>query len=310
MRCSFPRSFPLILIVTLVATVAACGGERNTSQPANPVSPFAPAPVGPTPVTPDATIVAAGDVGVCGRAEVEATARLLDGIMGPLLGLGDLAYPEGAARDFASCYDPFWGRHRGRTRPTPGNHEYQTSNAAPYFEYFGENAGPPGRGYYSYREGEWLLISLNSNVAADAASAQAAWLRGKLAAEPAKCTLAYWHHPVFSSGKHGSNGKMRALWQILQQAGAEVVLVGHDHIYERFAPQNADGQSDPQGMREFIVGTGGAESEESQASAPNSEVVGNDEGVLRLTLKSDSYAWQFVPIAGRKFSDAGSAACR
>jgi len=310
MQCKSPRLFPLTSILTLVATLAACGGERNTSQPANPLSPSAPAPVGRIPVAPDATIVAAGDVGVCGRAEVESTARLLDGIMGPILGLGDLAYPEGAARDFANCYDPSWGRHRGRTRPSPGNHEYQTSEATPYYDYFGQNAGPPGRGYYSYREGDWLLISLNSNIAADAASAQAAWLRSKLAAEPAKCTLAYWHHPVFSSGQHGNNSKMRALWQILQQAGAEVVLVAHDHLYERFAPQNADGRSDPEGIRQFIVGTGGAQPYGIRTLAPNSEIIGQDEGVLRLTLKADSYAWQFVPIAGKNFSDAGSATCR
>jgi 3',5'-cyclic AMP phosphodiesterase CpdA len=290
--------------------MAACGGERNNGQPANPLSPSAPAPVAPTPVGPDATIVAAGDVGVCGRAEVESTARLLDGIMGPILALGDLAYPAGTASDFASCYDPSWGRYRGRTRPTPGNHEYETSEAKPYYEYFGPNAGPAGRGYYSYRAGDWLVVSLNSNVAADAGSSQAVWLQSTLTAEPAKCTLAYWHHPVFSSGEHGNNGKMRALWQILQQAGAEVVLVGHDHLYERFAPQNADGQSDPAGLRQFTVGTGGAQPYGIRALARNSEMVGQDEGVLRLTLKSDSYAWQFMPIAGRRFSDAGSATCR
>jgi hypothetical protein len=299
-------------VVVVAASVVAngCGGERNVPTPVNPLSPASPAPIGPAPIAPPATIVAAGDVGVCGRAEVEATARVIDGVPGPVLGLGDLAYPDGSARDFANCYDPSWGRHRARTRPAPGNHEYRSPGAVPYYDYFGATAGPPGRGYYSFREGEWLLISLNSNVAADPGSAQVAWLRSTLTAEPAKCTLAYWHHPVFSSGPHGSNGTMRAIWQVLQEAGADVVLVGHDHIYERFAPQNADGRRDVAGMRQFTVGTGGAAPTGIRALAANSEVVGTEEGLLRLTLRADAYDWQFVPIAGRSFSDSGSSVCR
>jgi hypothetical protein len=290
--------------------MAACGGEHPTTPPVSPASPLAPAPAAPAPFVPDATLVAAGDIGVCGRPEVEATARLIDGISGPVLALGDIAYPDGSARDFANCYDPSWGRHRARTRPTPGNHEYYSAGAAPYYDYFGANAGADRRGFYSFRVGGWLLISLNSNVAADGGSQQAAWLRSTLAAEPSRCTLAYWHHPVFSSGKHGSNGHMRAMWQILQEAGADVVLVAHDHLYERFAPQNADGRRDPAGMRQFTVGTGGAPAYGMTSPAANSEVVGSEEGVLRMTLKADSYEWQFLPIAGRSFSDAGSAVCR
>ena len=259
---------------------------------------------------PDATIIAAGDVAVCGRAEVEATARLIDGINGLVLGLGDLAYPDGSARDFATCYDPSWGRHRSRTRPIPGNHEYHATNAAPYFDYFGEHAGPRGTGYYSYRAGSWLMIALNSNIAADGNSAQAAWLRATLAEQPARCTLAYWHHPVFSSGPHGNTGTMRDAWQILQDAGAEVVLVAHDHVYERFAPQTGGGRADVAGLRQFTVGTGGSAPTSVRTRAANSEIVGTEEGVLRMTLRSDSYVWQFVPIAGRSFTDVGSATCR
>jgi hypothetical protein len=308
MRCRSALS--LFVVLTTLGLAAACGGEHPAGPPVNPITPLAPAPVGPAPIVPDATIVATGDIGVCGRPEVEATARLVDGIIGPVLALGDIAYPDGSARDFANCYDPSWGRHRARTRPTPGNHEYYSAGAAPYFDYFGANAGPDRRGFYSFRVGGWLVISLNSNVAADAGSAQAAWLRSTLAAEPSRCTLAYWHHPVFSSGKHGSNGHMRAMWQILQEAGAEVVLVAHDHLYERFAPQNADGRRDSAGLRQFTVGTGGAPAYGMRSLAANSEIVGNEEGVLRMTLKADSYDWQFVPIAGRSFSDAGSAVCR
>lgn len=300
----------MVAAIAFFAAVNGCGGERSVPSPVNPLAPAAPAPVGPAPAAPPVTIVAAGDIGVCGRTEVGETARLIDGIPGPVLALGDIAYPNGTARDFADCYDPSWGRHRGRTRPAPGNHEYYSPGAAPYYSYFGTNAGPAGRGYYSFREGEWLLISLNSNVAADPASAQVAWLRSTLAAEPAKCTLAYWHHPVFSSGPHGSSGTMRAVWQILQEAGADVVLVGHDHLYERFAPQNADGRRDAGGMRQFTVGTGGAAPTGIRALAPNSEVVGVVEGVLRLTLKTDAYDWQFAAIAGRSFSDSGSSICR
>ncbi len=309
MNCSTPRwRLPALAVVILVSGIA-CGGNSPTDPPATPTSP-APAPATPIPIGPPVTIVAAGDIGVCGRPEVEATARLVDGISGPVLALGDIAYPDGTARDFAECYDPTWGRHRARTRPTPGNHEYFSAGAAPYFDYFGGNAGPDRRGYYSFRAGEWLLISLNSSVAADAASTQMAWLRSTLAAQPARCTLAYWHQPVFSSGKHGGTGHMRTAWQILQDAGAEVVLVGHDHLYERFAPQTADGRRDPAGLRQFTVGTGGAPTYAVHSLAQNSQTVGTDEGVLRMTLKPDGYEWQFVAIPGKTFSDAGSADCR
>ena len=304
MSCLIPRSLLPALSASILAFGIACGGGTD-----GPAAPASPAPVTPVPIAPDTTIVAAGDIGVCGRAEVEATARLVDGIAGPVLALGDIAYPNGSARDFAECYDPSWGRHRARTRPTPGNHEYFSAGAGPYFDYFGANAGPDRRGYYSFHAGEWLLLSLNSSVAADAASAQVAWLRSTLAAQPARCTLAYWHQPVFSSGKHGSNGHMRTVWQILQDAGAEVVLVGHDHLYERFAPQTADGRRDPTGLRQFTVGTGGAPTYSAHSLAANSQTIGTDEGVLRMTLKAAGYDWQFVPIPGKSFSDAGSAAC-
>lgn len=308
MQYRFSRPHLAFLGVLLV-TAAACSGG-NSNPPAGPLSPTAPSSIGESPVAPDATIVAAGDVAVCGRAEVEATARLIDGIHGVILGLGDLAYPDGSARDFATCYEPTWGRHRGRTRPIPGNHEYHSAGGAAYFDYFGESAGPRGMGYYSFRAGSWLVIALNSNIPADANSAQATWLRATLAEQRTKCTLAYWHHPVFSSGPHGNSGTMRDAWQILQDAGADVVLAAHDHIYERFAPQTAGGRADVAGLRQFTVGTGGAVPTSVRTPAGNSEIVGTEEGVLRMTLRSDSYVWQFVPIAGRSFSDVGSASCR
>lgn len=247
---------------------------------------------------------------MCGRPEPLATAGLLDGIPGTVIAPGDLAYPAGSERDFATCYEPSWGRHKSRTRPAPGNHDYQTNAGAPYYAYFGQNAGPAGRGYYSYREGAWLVISLNSNIPADASSAQIAWLRQTLQSDSSSCTLAYWHHPVFSSGPNGSSSAMRHVWHTLHEAGADVVLVAHDHLYERFAPQDANGRSDPaRGLRQFTVGTGGAHLYEAKTVLPNSELRLSAHGVLRLTLRADSYDWQFVPVPGTSASDFGTGQC-
>jgi hypothetical protein len=294
-----------------MAVIAAngCGGASAPTAPSAP-QPQLVLPLPAPPLVPDAVVVGAGDVAMCGRPEAEATAQLLDGILGTVVAPGDLAYPAGSDRDFAACYEPTWGRHKHRTRPAPGNHDYQTSNGAPYYAYFGENAGPAGRGYYSYREGAWLVISLNSNVPAGPDSAQAAWLRQTLAADPTPCTLAYWHHPVFSSGPSGNNAMMRHLWSVLQEAGADIVLSAHDHLYERFGPQDADGRFDPQrGLRQFTIGTGGAYLYEVKSLKPNSELRVSAHGVLKLTLKADSYDWQFVPVAGASMGYFGSDQC-
>jgi acid phosphatase type 7 len=261
-------------------------------------------------IPPDAVLVGAGDVAMCGVPEVEMTAKLLESIPGTVMALGDLAYPAGSAHDFATCYEPTWGRVKERTRPAPGNHDYETQQGAPYYAYFGENAGPSGLGYYSYRAGAWLVLSLNSNIPAAADSPQAAWVRATLASNPTSCTLAYWHHPLFSSGPNGDNAVMRDIWSILQQAGADVVISAHDHLYERFAPQDVSGRADPrQGLREFVVGTGGAHLYSPKAIRPNSEVISSTFGVLKLTLKPKSYEWQFVAIPGKPFTDFGTAEC-
>jgi hypothetical protein len=289
----------------------ACGNTRDSGVPSsgfslNPTA--APSPV-PIPV-PDAVLVGAGDIAMCGSAGLDATATLLDSIPGTVFAAGDNAYPNGSAQDYANCYEPSWGRHKYRTRPVPGNHEYQTPGAAGYFNYFGANAGSPGRSYYSYREGAWLVIALDSNIAMGSGSPQAEWLRRLLAAEPTPCTLAYWHHPLFTSGPNGQNNGVRELWRILYDGGAEIVLSGHDHLYERFAPQDADGRLDAErGLRQFVVGTGGAYLYEAKTRRPNSEVVGRAHGVLKLTLKGTSYDWQFVPVPGASFADSGSGTC-
>ena len=263
-------------------------------------------------VTPPGTsvvLVGAGDIADC---NAEPTAALLDNIAGTVFTAGDNAYPNGTASDYASCYDPSWGRHKARTRPSPGNHDYNTSGATGYYNYFGALAGPAGRGYYSYDLGAWHIVSLNSNVSMSAGSAQEVWLRADLAASTKTCTIAYWHHPRFSSGSnHGSSTQSAGVWQALYDAGAEIVISGHDHEYERFAPQTPGAAADPaRGIREFIVGTGGAGLYSFATPLPNSEVRDNTSfGVLKLTLSDGSYTWEFIPIAGDSFTDSGSGTC-
>jgi hypothetical protein len=246
---------------------------------------------------------------MCGSPGPEITARLLDNIGGTVFTLGDNAYFSGTAREYRDCYDPSWGRHKGRTRPVPGNHEYHSPGAAPYFEYFGFNAGPAGLGYYSFELGAWHAVALNSNLSARSNSAQGQWLRADLASSRSKCTIAYWHHPLFSSGPNGDSSDMRDFWGILYDAGAEIVLAGHDHDYERFAPQDADGRPDPAGgIREFVAGTGGATPYHVVNIHANSEARLSDVfGVLKLTLQTNSYQWEFVSTAG--IGDAGAGSC-
>src|SRR2546428_206142 len=254
-------------------------------------------------------LVGAGDIADC---DASPTAALLDNIPGTVFTAGDNAYPDGSSSDYAQCYDPSWGRHKARTRPSPGNHDHNTSGAAGYFGYFGAQAGPAGLGYYSYDLGAWHIVSLDSNIDMSAGSAQETWLRADLAASTKRCAIAYWHHPRFSSGtNHGSEPAAQPLWQALYDFGAEIVISGHDHEYERFAPQKADGTADPaRGIREFVVGTGGAGLYSLGTPLPNSEV-GNDNshGVLKLTLSDGSYTWEFIPVAGDSFRDSGSGTC-
>jgi hypothetical protein len=294
----------------------ATAPNTPTATPTDTPSPVPTATETPTSVPDAAVLLAAGDVASCTSSGDEATAKLLDGLPGTVLALGDLAYENGTAAEFAACYDPTWGRQKARTRPVPGNHDYHTSGAAGYFAYFGAAAGAPGEGWYSFDVGSWHLIALNSNCAevggCGAGSAQERWLRADLAAHPSDCTLAYWHHARFSSGtEHGSDPRTQALWQALYDAGADVVLVGHDHDYERFAPMDAAGRADPRaGIREFVVGTGGNTLYAFGPPQPNSEVRDDSaRGVLQLTLRPGGFEWIFVPEAGKTFADAGSGAC-
>jgi hypothetical protein len=257
-------------------------------------------------------LVGAGDIATCSGTGDEATANLLDGIAGTVFTTGDNVYPDGTSAEFANCYDPTWGRHKARTRPSAGNHDYHTQGAAGYYSYFGAAAGDPSKGYYSYNLGDWHIIVLNSEISAGANSAQVQWLRADLAAHPVACTAAYWHKPRFSSGEHhGSSTSMRPLWQALYDFGADVVLAGHEHNYERFAPQDPEGVADPaRGIREFVVGMGGRSHYAFGTPIANSEVRNADTyGVLKLTLHPTSYTWEFIPEAGKTFTDSGTASC-
>ncbi len=271
----------------------------------------------PPPPPGDPVFVGAGDIADCGSLGDEATAALLDGIGGTVFTTGDNVYPNGTSTQFSSCYGPSWGRHKARTQPAPGNHDYDTAGASGYFGYFGAAAGDPAKGHYSYDLGAWHMIVLNSNCSfvggCGAGSAEEQWLRQDLAAHANACTLAYWHHPRFSSGgEHGSDPGMEPFWRALYEAGADVVLAGHDHDYERFARQDPVGNADANyGIREFVVGTGGARHEPlATTPVPNSEVRNDDTfGVLKLTLHPFGYDWTFVPEAGKTFTDSGNELC-
>ena len=287
---------------TAVPTVA----DTATSSPPDTAVPS------PTP----AVLIAVGDIAGCETSGDEATAALVEGLPGIVATLGDSVYPAGAPEEFADCYDPAWGRFKDRTRPAVGNHEYLTSGASGYFDYFGSAAGETGLGYYGYDLGAWHIVVLNSLCyevgGCGRDDPQAEWLASDLLAHPELCTLAYWHFPRFSSGYHGSSDIVEAYWDLLYQAGAEVVLTGHDHDYERFAPQDPQGRADPEaGIREFVVGTGGfSHYPFPGAPLPSSEVRdATTFGVLVLTLSEGRYDWQFVPIEGTTFTDSGSGMC-
>jgi 3',5'-cyclic AMP phosphodiesterase CpdA len=276
------------------------------------------------------TVLAAGDIAFCERSlrrqlkdrrygnsaepGAPATAALLDRLSGTILVLGDLAYWRGTEAEFEDCYDPSWGRHKARSRPVPGNHEYRSPEAAPYFAYWGGRAGQPNKGYYSFDLGAWHLIALDSNLEGEAMAEQQAWLGRDLTASEARCILAYGHHPRFSSGKNRDQAQMGGLYRLLYEGGASLFLAGHDHNYERFAPMDPEGRLDPhRGIRGFVVGTGGGQLKAYGISDPpraNSEAVdGSTWGVLELTLYEDRYDWAFVPVEGGTFEDSGSADC-
>lgn len=261
-------------------------------------------------------VLAAGDIARCGGEDDEATAEIVEQYPdATVLALGDLAYNNGSAEEFERCYDASWGPFKDRTRPVPGNHEYRTAGAGPYFDYFGDTAGEPGKGWYSFDLGEWHVIALNSNcddVRCDAGSEQERWLRADLEASDARCTLAFWHAPRFSSGaKHGGTRDVQDLWQALHEHDVDVVLASHEHLYERTAPLDARGRVDDEnGIRQFVVGTGGGNFYELGERIEGSEAaIVETAGLLRMTLHPTGYDWAFVAV-GDGDTDEGSADCR
>lgn len=256
----------------------------------------------------DPVIAGAGDIATSSGKQA-ATAAVLSAINPTMVfTLGDNAYPDGTLTQFQSYYNPSWGGFKTKTNPSPGNHDYHTAGAGGYFSYFGSRAPAA---HYAWNIGAWRFYSLNSEIAHDASSTQISWLKQDLAANPKACVGAYWHKPLFSSGRHGNISGGRPFWDALYAANADLILVGHDHLYERFAPQNPSGQLDTaRGIREFVVGTGGAGLYEFTTIRPNSEVRKNSVwGVLKVTLHASSYDWKFEPIAGQTFAESGSQTC-
>jgi Calcineurin-like phosphoesterase len=256
-------------------------------------------------------VVAAGDISRAGGHQRRTSDRALGLDPDAVLLLGDNQYPSGELRHYRRLYDPTWGRLKARTRPVPGNHEYETAGAAGYFAYFGRSARPKGHSYYSFDLGGWHLIALNSSVDHGPGSAQERWLRADLAATSNRCILAYWHFPRFSSGAHqGDWGSLATFWTDLYDARADVVLSAHEHSYERFARQTPWAKASRQGMRQFVVGTGGADLLGFAARKPNSQLrLAGVHGVLELVLHPTSYKWRFVSESGTVLDRGGPVAC-
>jgi len=269
------------------------------------------------PASPDTvTLVGAGDIAGCGSTADSQTAGLISSMPDAIVfTAGDDAYERGSARQFQICYGQTWGAFLARTHPVIGNHEMKTDRGAPYFAYFGATAGTPGQGWYSFRAGTWHVIVLNGNctvVGCGRGSPQLHWLEADLAAHPGGCTVAIWHQPRFTSGVHHSDARLVPFWDALYHAGAEVVINGHDHDYERFAMQTPLGMGDrARGIREFVVGTGGRELRRFPGHPIRNSRVRNAAtfGVLRLVLAPGRYRWQFVGVPGSTFTDAGQGVC-
>lgn len=267
------------------------------------------------------TVYAAGDIADCRKkpatesmaartAELIAAGLDKDGTARAIT-LGDNTYPVGKPDEFTKCYEPTWGRFKDKTLPSPGNHDYSMPMALGYYNYFGELAGADRRGYYATQLGKWRILSLNSNLEQPQKQAQLNWLKEELTSNKQSCTLAFWHHPVFSSGGHGNNENMQDAWKMLAEAKVDIVLTAHDHDYERFAPLDANGdRDDKQGIRSFVVGTGGAKLTPMFLPKGTTEIRDNaTHGVLKLSLHDKSYEWEFLPVPGQSFTDKGKGVC-
>jgi hypothetical protein len=306
--------------IPFICTLLVYGSASLAPQAAYAAPATAPAKTGKT-VVKSLTVYAAGDIAECRKVPPDESmaARTAEIIMAGLasdpkalvLTLGDNTYPVGRPEEFNSCYEATWGQFKASTLPSPGNHDYGMPLALGYYNYFAERAGPGRRGYFSKTAGNWLLLSLNSNLSDMPMQAQLDWLRKQLNANKRKCILAFWHHPVFSTGGHGNNEIMVPVWKILTAARADLVLTSHDHNYERMAPMDANGERDDQhGIRSFVVGTGGARLTPMFFPKAATEIRDNvTHGVLKLQLHASSYDWKFLPVEGQNFSDTGHGQC-
>jgi hypothetical protein len=314
-RTLLVRGAASFLLLISGGVVGGC--QKGAQKPAAESSPAGSVKSLSVPAGQDPILVGAGDIASCeDLSGAEATAKLLDSIPGVVFTAGDNAYESGTADEFRNCYQPTWGRHKDRTRPAVGNHEFHSHGATPYFGYFGANAGDPTQGYYSYELGTWHIIALNSECVevggCQQGSREEKWLISDLEAHPSRCILGYWHKPLFSSGaKHGNDPEMRAFWIDLYKYKATVVINGHDHDYERFAPQDPDGKPDSSlGIREFVAGTGGRNHRPFADPLLTTEVRNADTfGVLKMTLHPGAYEWEFIPEAGKTFHDSGTGSC-
>lgn len=287
-------ALPILVAISLVAAIA-----------------------GPTAAKPRNVLIA-GDIAKGTADSGEAlTARLIESRKGLVITAGDNAYDSGTLAEFEAYYEPTWGRFLNRTRATPGNHEYYTPGARGYYDYFGWRAGPDRRGYYSFKVGSWRIYALDSeacetSVGCGPGSPQFTWLKQKLARHGARCSMAVFHTPLFSSGYHGNEPRVRPLYRLLYKAGAELIVNGHEHDYERLAPARPDGTVDrKKGVQQIIAGTGGAPLRAKGAREARHSRVFSDEawGVLKVQLRKRSYTWKFLPVEGETFTDRGTRRC-
>lgn len=307
----------LLIVVIIGLAIGVWALLSALSKP----STSAPVASGSAPTPTPAILIGAGDVAECPTRGDEATADLLDQVVGEhpeavVFTTGDNVYPGGAYDEFIECYEPSWGRHKERTRPAVGNHEFKQTKAGGYHRYWGERGGPFDEYFYSYDVGGWHVVVLNSEchrVGCEFDSddgTQVEWLAADLEASAAECTIAIWHHPRWSSGRYGSTAEYQTFWEVLYEAGAEIVLNGHEHLYERFAPLRPDGTIDRErGIRQFTVGTGGANLRGFEEIEATSRVRGSEHGVLKLTLHAEGYEWEFLAVDGATFTDAGTGSC-
>ena len=310
-----PRSHSFVRVAAALLVVGALSTTCRESQAPQQSARQRATPLASTTPAPTVTLVGAGDIARCDRTDDEHTAALLDTISGTVFTIGDnVLGSSSVVPDFTNCYAPTttWGRFKARTRPAPGHMETWSPGSATYYAYWGTAAGESGKGYYSYDLGAWHIIVLNSggDISTAAGSAQELWLKADLAASTKQCTLAIWHHPRFSSTGTAVYDAVKPFWDDLYAAGAELVLNAHYEVYERFAPQTSGGVLDSQrGIRQFTVGTGGIGTSAVTAVQPNSEVRNPVVyGVLKLTLSTTGYTWQFISVGGA-FTDTGSGSC-